>query len=367
MLTPHLSLLPVEMAAGRLVVCAGHHTLMSDSTWAGGAKRVATRIFHLWLGLGTIFAAACNTELRWKEIHAVGPSERWGARALLDARRDRVLLFGGSGAQKLGDLWSFNLETERWEQVPFDSGPSARDTGAFLVDPSGQRALYYGGRGGPAALSEIWALDLASLTWTRLVDGAPGRFEFGIATHEGLAWFYGGNLQGDIENNELWEMDLAQATMRQLPAGQMRPHPSTSPALMFRDGAIYLTGGHDNSGHVGFGTWRYVLAASSWEELQPRGQLAAEAHMGYGFDDACDRLLLHGGDNANGMDVTTLVQFRPGPLELTQLPAKESPPPRRHHVAIWDGSRRNLFLFGGWSGADVLYRDTWTLNLPSCP
>jgi hypothetical protein len=281
-----------------------------------------------------------------------------------------MLLFGGVSVRRFDDLWAFDLRTQQWTELTQAKGPSPRDTGLFVLHPSGDQALYYGGRPGTHADAELWSLDLTTDTWTKLGKGPPGRFEFGYAQQGDQVWLYGGNLLHGIETDELWELELSSAAFRKLPVGHYLPPKATSPGLMALGDALFLTGGHDNAGRVGFGTWKYDLRTSAWEPVTTEGSLAAEAHFAYVVDPACSELLLHGGDNSDGQDRSELVAWSPSLSRLAVLPTEGEPPaPRRHHAAVWVPERRTLVLFGGWAGimpTDTFFGDTWTLEVPGC-
>jgi hypothetical protein len=108
----------------------------------------------------------------WKSVTVAGPSARDGARAVYDARTDRVLLFGGAeigpGVRHLGDLWAW--DGTGWTKRA-ESGPAGRVHAAFAFDPRRGRFVLAGGSNAPGSvLSDVWELE--GERWT-CVLGCP--------------------------------------------------------------------------------------------------------------------------------------------------------------------------------------------------
>jgi hypothetical protein len=69
-------------------------------------------------------------------------------------------VFGGRGAdgKTLDDLWTLDLETITWQQVPAaGDGPEGRAGATLVADPARSRLLLFGGVGA-AALADTWQL-----------------------------------------------------------------------------------------------------------------------------------------------------------------------------------------------------------------
>jgi hypothetical protein len=97
-----------------------------------------------------------------------------------DPAFDRVLLFGGGA---LDDLWELDLESDdgTWQELHLAEGPSERNLGLLRLDTRRNRLLLFGGygvnrvEGYTTYLNETWALDLdATPTWRPLApSGHP--------------------------------------------------------------------------------------------------------------------------------------------------------------------------------------------------
>src|SRR5690606_20912142 len=108
---------------------------------------------------------------------AQSPPVRMAGAMAYDARRERVVLFGGmdsSNATNLGDTWEWDGTT--WTEVamePTATKPAARLFTTMAYDPVAQHVVLHGGfeLGFQAAVpfSDLWAFDGSS--WTELSAG----------------------------------------------------------------------------------------------------------------------------------------------------------------------------------------------------
>jgi hypothetical protein len=117
---------------------------------------------------------------QWKAIATdEGPSARSGAGLAYDDKSKRLILYGGYCHDRLGqthfhnELWFFELDSG-WSREFTKQGPGKRAWHTMQVRDG--RLLLAGGSA-PAPdyyMGDLWALDLESLEWDRLVDaGGP--------------------------------------------------------------------------------------------------------------------------------------------------------------------------------------------------
>src|SRR5215831_11496715 len=110
-----------------------------------------------------------------------GPPGGYGMASIFDARRDRMIIFGGSTSDGYtgvhNDTWALNLRggQPEWHQLnPAGTLPTARRTMTSIYDPIRDRMIIYGGwdSGGEANadfLGDTWALALDNNTsWAQL-------------------------------------------------------------------------------------------------------------------------------------------------------------------------------------------------------
>ncbi|MCW5980586.1 MAG: hypothetical protein KIT09_21075 [Bryobacteraceae bacterium] len=155
------------------------------------------------------FAFSSN---RWTDIspEAGRPLRRCLHHAVYHRAGDEMILYGGCasgfGSCPLGDLWSFNLQSNRWTQASGSAPPPRQWYGAAFDEQRG-RFVVVGGSG-PGLLGDTWEFDPISRTWGEAaLDGpAPSPRERLQGTHAAAlagTVFFGGRTAEGL-SNELW-------------------------------------------------------------------------------------------------------------------------------------------------------------------
>lgn len=108
------------------------------------------------------------TNGRWVTIASIPTRPTTDAKMVYDARRDRMVLFGGvaAGNKRLNDTWEFDGTS--WRSFAGVS-PEPRGDFAMAYDSQRARTVLVGGFGDPA--SETWEFDGA--TWSRVNTTGP--------------------------------------------------------------------------------------------------------------------------------------------------------------------------------------------------
>lgn len=150
------------------------HTMVWDPVArravAFGGYDGAARLAELW-------SIAVEPVPAWSPLAAGGapPSGRQNHTAVRDARRHRMLVFGGYDGARRNDAWALPLEgAPAWEPLaPLGVPPSARGNHAAVYDPVRDRMLVLGGSDG-TYLSDVWELSFAGAPqWTQLFPTGP--------------------------------------------------------------------------------------------------------------------------------------------------------------------------------------------------
>src|SRR5262249_12984780 len=112
----------------------------------------------------------------WSKLSPTGtpPTARANSTCILDAPRNRVVIFGGCGHNgvALSETWALPLAggTSCTQILPTGGPPPARGEGAAVFDPLRNRMLVFGGESpccGPD--STVWALALTGTpAWSAL-------------------------------------------------------------------------------------------------------------------------------------------------------------------------------------------------------
>ncbi|MHB8077985.1 MAG: Kelch repeat-containing protein [Candidatus Krumholzibacteriia bacterium] len=125
--------------------------------------------------LGGLYQLSLASSPTWSQLTpAGGPSGRAGASAIYDAPRRRMILFGGDDNNYLNDVWALNLPAATWTQLaPTGTPPPGRWKHTAVFDARRNRMLVFGGRVSSADSADTWELSLASPTpaWTHLAPG----------------------------------------------------------------------------------------------------------------------------------------------------------------------------------------------------
>jgi hypothetical protein len=124
--------------------------------------------------------------VRWQLAASGGPAPRMLHGMAYDEARRRVVLFGGSGSDSrdpaaLGDTWEWDGRT--WARVAVD-GPSPRQTPAMAYDAKRGRVVLYGGTPGDGqpSLDDTWEWD--GRTWMRIAAGSALPRSFHAAAYD---------------------------------------------------------------------------------------------------------------------------------------------------------------------------------------
>jgi hypothetical protein len=154
---------------------------------------------------------------RWERVAAEGPAPRNNAAMAYDAKRGRVVLFGGSTGRPSGETWEW--DGRRWERV--GEGQEGRYNCVMAYDPRRGRVVRFGGWDGTKRVGDTWEWD--GTTWRKVSDtGPPARNHAAMAYDEGRGRvvLVGGH-DGSLVFGDEWEWDGAAWT----PAGGCPPRP----------------------------------------------------------------------------------------------------------------------------------------------
>lgn len=242
----------------------------------------------------------------WSLIATGGPSAR--VNHVAEVVDGQFLIHGGntskSGASftPLGDLWSLDLDTLEWTELsPAGDAPKDRLFHSSTLSGDGATMYVYGGGDENAFVGpffgDLWALDTASLTWSRLHTGrqdAPeGRLVPNMAVDDanGRVILFGGHDDGELGNtNQVWAFDLAGGTWAELSSGDTYANPAVgqcdfpadftdvdlaSPERRYSaasdvtdDGRLVIYGGKTDCGVIN-DVWTWDMAEQAWTEGSP--------------------------------------------------------------------------------------------------
>jgi len=297
-------------------------------------------------------------------VPAAGPSKRMRAGLAFDELRGVSVLFGGTPrsvptpASIPRDTWEW--DGTRWlDMTPTGAKPGTRYGTASFYDPVRERVTLFGGLDSTGTKQETWVWQDRRFRLLAPATSAPGRFRASIAfdTARGKALLYGGESSGVYHGyQETWEWDGATWSG---PTAAAAP-PRRIQAAMTYDpvrAKMLLFGGDDISVFYD-DAWTFT-PGGGWVAAAtgPSGRTAPQMV----YDAARDRTVLFGGQaNVSSKWVTYQDTWTwDGAAWSLQTPAGPLPPPRYNHVAAYDDVRKKVLVFGGTIVPAVAYDDLW--------
>lgn len=268
-----------------------------------------------------------------------------------DSESDRVILFGGEGAESLGDTWAYDFNTNTWVDMAPSTAPRARLAHAMAYDTESDLVVLFGGiqeaNGGYFLFNDTWTYDFNTNRWTRSNPATPPSVRWGTrmaydAESDRVILLGGG---GPIMTlfNETWSYNVNADTWT-----KMDPVPGSGIANWHAmaydtesDRIVRFAGdvGPMNTDE----TWAYDFNGNAWTVMNPPNRPSARWFHAMAYDQASDRVVLFGGDEGNdetwGYDLNA--------DDWTRLNPAMGPSGRVVHSMAYDAESDRTILFGG--------------------
>ncbi len=243
--------------------------------------------------------------------------------------------------------------TGAWTRLAATGAPSAREDHTWTVDPDGGTAWLFGGRDGGRTSNELWAFDLASDTWSRIVpigSAPPGRFGHDAEWVPGMGLvIYGGQANATTFFDDLWRFDPQTLRWTKLPAAGAVPTARYgSCAALGPDGRLWMSHGFTEDGTRFADTQAYDFTAGRWTDVTPTGTLpiARCLHSCWWTPDG--RFVLYAGQTTGVAALGDLWALTPGAGDTPGTWAKvdvERPPDRNLYALTSRGD--HAVVIGG--------------------
>lgn len=274
-----------------------------------------------------------------------------------DAQSRRVVLLTASNKSGRQELW--NWDGKQWTFIP-GSGPEARELGGAAYDARRKRIVLYGGMGlKPSAdrKADTWEWD--GKNWHQMTDTHVGtRDHHAMAYDEarGKTVLFGGAKSSELLETATWEWDgdKWKQVATQGPGG--RAH-----FAMVYDSKrkqVVLFGGMDQRNKVHNDTWAWD--GMTWQKLSAEGPPPRYRHS-MTFDSDAGVIILFGGLPAGRSDTSFEDTWIWDGQQWKEI-KMAGPTKRNSHVMAYDPVRRRTVLYGGgfWDGkVGTIYDDTW--------
>jgi cysteine-rich repeat protein len=270
----------------------------------------------------------------------------------------RVVLFGGTQLfSLLGDTWVW--DGEDWAPITTVPTPSPRDQHAMVFDAHRGRVVLYGGSDYQSGwLDDTWVFDGTS--WTQLAAGQPQVAHPALAydAARGVVILYGLVGGGSV----VWE--LADSIWTQIPTAA--PAPWLTEVAMTYDHArarVLVFGGFDSELSEGEPTdelWQWDGAA--WQELSDEGP-SSRCGSAMANDPVRGEVVLFGGRAGSFMACSGSalgdhwVWRGRGWVPVVPDTTGSRPSSRHDAAMVFDETSQRMLLFGGIFG--FVRGDTW--------
>lgn len=299
-----------------------------------------------------------GVDWRQEGLEGERPATKLAAGMAYDPARDRVVMFGGFEPGGMFDAETWEYDGERWHRHTPATSPSRRVGQSAAYDPIGGRVVLFGGYnddeidGGPQPGTWTWD----GQTWTEL----PGDPDQPVLNDSGRLVFDGTRLLYTGVGAtwpQVWALTGDDWT--QLPAAAELPVPRRSPYLAFDPAGptgprVLMLGGETeviDTFRDDLWQWR----AGSWTELSPAPGPSARRSVAMAYDRVRARVVMFGGRDAAGpLDDT----WEWDGASWRQLAPLLSPPERDGGAMACDPEAARCVLFGGLSAGPLL-ADTW--------
>lgn len=356
-------------SVSRQIVLGGVIALLM---WVAAQSVHAAPLFKMIEG-GSI-ARLPNQMGSWQRLETTNaPRARRDAALGYDPARHRLILFGGrSTTETFFDTWALDLTTLVWQ--PLATGdvprPRARHSMVSGVDTIRNRFLITTGQKDSLLLNDIWSFDLTTDTWSEIpAQGAIPDIRYGSAggiSAEGDSLFLSHGFTNEGRYDDTRRFDLATNTWHDVTPGSTRPLPRCLHAATLTQGNdMVLFGGCAS----GFGpcplndTWLFEQATGSWSEIATPSEVEARLFPSLVTLGNRNELLLFGGESGGSAFGDGWILDMNSRQWSEIIVTGNRPEARAGHNMIWVPSLTNAptgaaLLFGGQAGSTD-FNDIW--------
>ncbi|MEM7201566.1 MAG: kelch repeat-containing protein [Planctomycetota bacterium] len=307
-------------------------------------------------------------QTQWRQTTAAIPlPASWHASAY-DARRQRVVVFGGNDRTLTPVNSLMEWDGTAWAVREVSPPPPARSALAMAYDTARERCVVFGGVDTMiSARAETFEWD--GTTWTQKAppQSPLGRFSMAMVYDEARAemvLFGGVTSSGEVQ--ETWTYDgvtwVQKTTSR-------RPPVATGHRMVYdrRRQLVVLFGGElAGTSTPSNETWTWD--GTDWARLALTGSPPAREQHAMAYDAARDRVIVFGGQGE--LFMPPFYKDDTWEWDGTEWRARvlnPRPNPRALLAASYDEAREQIVMLSGWSGSvSIPNRDTW-LYEPTVP
>jgi N-acetylneuraminic acid mutarotase len=368
--------------------CATYDTKFNRTVFFGGAESYAETAFR-----NETWAYDCNTNT-WEHLNpTIAPDARARGYLTYDSESERILLFGGvlwggwENETILHDCWSYDTETNLWNEVDSDwqivtptISPGVRVGSPLVYDVHSDRMVIFSGwqdfHSDSACYNDTWIYDYNTNSWTNMTPSAlpPGRGAHAMAYSERddvIVMFGGLSTHREYKPMaDTWVYNMNTNTWTNMsPASNPIPRYYASMAYDNESDVFILFGGVIDSSYLGGyvpsdETWIYNLTANTWTEVAGPAHPDARYSAGLIYDYLGSRVLLGGGTGSLYDDYPNDIwEYQTSSNEWNKLTDITAPRPFGFTIS-YDLREGLIMAVGGPIDAwqSVFVRETWTFD-----
>ena len=257
---------------------------------------------------------------RWSQVSVSGtlPPARWGHTLLWDAKRNRLVMFGGQSRSLFSDVWAFDVARGSWSQLARDdAGPSRRYSHSAILEPGRDRMVISHGFTNSGRFDDTWAFDLANNTWRNLTPS--GTKPLRRCLHHAVY---------DAERSQMLLFGGCASGFGPCPLGDL---------------------------------WAFDLNTNVWTERTGQVKPAPRTHYGMVFDDSRSQLVIFGGQGNGALNDTW--EYDANRREWRESTLQGAPPSgRSRHESTFGSDQKTAFFFGGTTDSGGRTNELWMMG-----
>jgi len=311
------------------------------------------------------------------------PSPRRSSGAAVEpGTTERIWIYGGYDGTFLGDVHAFTPSSGQWAPISTTGAPGARERHALAWHPAANVLVLYGGQNLQGLQlvhhATISYLQPSTGTWTTLSPAGSwpaARKDAALLwlPHLGQFLMYGGNDGGAATDrfSDVWLLTLStgtsSATWQQLSPGGVAA-PALSSACTAYDPIgrrLIVYGGETADGVDGNTTYQYLVDSNVWQLDAATGTPPpGESFSQCTWDPVARRVVVFGGQQDGGAPLGGTSTYDPDSQTWAQPTIVAAGPAARSDAgALYSEYYGALFWFGGRPSMTSYTSDSWMLDI----
>ena len=300
----------------------------------------------------------------WTDVNpSIHPGQRDYHAMAYDSESDRVILFGGyDGTNYLSDTWAYDFNTNTWTNMNPGYYPQLRYGHAMTYDSQSDRIILFGGWYTGSYLSDIWAYNFNINLWTNMKPNVEpaGRYQHAMAydSESKVVIMAEGSTAGG-RSNEVWAYNYS-STLWVYLNPPLRGRAGHTMSYDWKNRLMVMAGGYNESLMLD-DTWGYDAGINMWRYLAPWVQPEKLRFAAMDYDVSQGMFALFGGINETSVRKNDTWIYDPRGNIWTKRPPPSRPSARYSHAMAYDSESDRVILFGGSDGMNYL-SDTWAYD-----